>query len=134
MRLDLDLVRRLLVRVNERRHDDDAIDLSIDGYDSETVSEHVRLLDRLGYVAAIRVWTSQGEVWKSARITSKGADLLARASDDAVWKRAKQRVEERVVGSSEFKLDILKGLLDWAPEERPGNGRKETGSEGEASQ
>jgi hypothetical protein len=117
MQLDIDLVRELLARVDRQPHDADSIDLSINGYNEETVADHVRLLDGLGYVTAVSLWTFQGNVWKSIRITWKGADFLTRARDDAAWNRARQMVEERVVGNSDFKLDVLKGLLDAAAEE-----------------
>jgi len=117
MKLELDLVRQLLALINRRPIDDNLIDLSIDGYDDGDVSDHVALLDSLGYVAAVRIWTFQGEVWKSVRIRWKGADFLTRASDDAVWARAKTMVDERVVGDFEFKLEMFKGLLDAAAED-----------------
>jgi Hypothetical protein (DUF2513) len=98
------------------------IDLSIDGCDEETVSDHVRLLDRLEYVKADAVWTFRGEVWKSVQVTWKGADFLTRAIDDVVWDRAKQTVEKRVVGTPEFKLEVLKGLLDSPTGELPHGG------------
>jgi len=102
MKPDLDLVRSLLAHVDRQRHSDNLIDLSIDGYDEETVSDHVRLLDSLGYVGAVAIRTLRGKVWKSVQVTWKGADFLTRAIDDVVWDRAKQTVEERVVGTPEF--------------------------------
>lgn len=122
MNFDFDLVRRLLAHVDRQRHSDNLIDLSIDGYDEETISDHVRLLDSLGYVGAIAIWTFSGEVWKSAQVTWKGADFLTRATDDAVWDRAKRMVGERIVGTPEFKLEVLRGLLDSAADEAPRGG------------
>jgi len=120
MKLDLDLVRKILAHVNRQPHDDNLIDLSIGGYGENVVSEHIALLESLGYVTASRIWTFQGEVWKSVRLTWKGTDFLTRADDDAVWGRAKQMVTQRVVGDSEFQLDVLKGLLDLAADDLSG--------------
>lgn len=120
MKLDLDLVRKILAHVNRQPLDDDLIDLSIGGYGEHVVSEHVALLEGLGYVTASRIWTFQGEVWKSVRLTWKGSDFLARADDDAVWDRAKQMVSQRVVGGADFQLEVLKGLLDAAADELSG--------------
>lgn len=112
MKLDFGLVRALLIHVGRQPQHDNLVDLSIVGYDGETVSDHVRLLDSLGYVSAVAVWTFQGEAWKSVRVTWKGADFLARASDDAVWNRARQMVEASG-RERRFQIGIVEGALGF---------------------
>jgi Hypothetical protein (DUF2513) len=123
MKLNLDLVRALLAQVDGPPHDDSFINLSIEGFDGETVSEHIRLLDGLGYVTAIAVGTFEVEVWKSVRLTWKGADFLARARDGVAWEHAKQLVEGRVVGDPEVILEVLKRLLNVCADDSSGGQR-----------
>jgi len=123
MKLNLDLVRALFVQADGQPLDDNFINLSIEGFDGETVSEHVRLLDGLGYVTAIAVWTFEGEVWKSVRLTCKGTDFLTRASDRLAWEHAKQLVEGKVVGDPEVTLEVLKRLLNVCADDSSGGQR-----------
>jgi hypothetical protein len=111
MELDLQLVRALLAQIDRQPQRDNFIDLSIAGYDVENVSNHVRLLDGLGYVNAKAVWTSQGEVWKSVTITWIGADFLTRARDDVAWERAKELIKRGVVSDPQVELEVFRRLL-----------------------
>jgi hypothetical protein len=100
------------------KHSCDAwIDLSIDGYSDETVSDCVRLLDCFGYIAAASAWTSQGDIWKSARLTWTGSDLLERSRDEIVWARAKEKAAGKIAGCN---LTDLKTLLDETADEIAG--------------
>jgi uncharacterized protein DUF2513 len=112
MKLNLDLVRALLAHIDSRPHDGESVDLSIEGYDDETVLDHVRQLDALGYLHAVAVWTLHGEVWKSVRLTWKGADFLARAGNSRAWEEARELIERNLVDDPEVTLEVLKRLLD----------------------
>lgn len=111
MKLDLTLVRALLMHVDRQPRGDNFVDLLVAGYDVETISDHIRLLDRLGYVAARAVQTPQKEVWKSVTITSKGADFLTRARGDVAWQRAKELIEGRLPSDPQVLLEVFKRLL-----------------------
>jgi hypothetical protein len=116
MTAQFDLIRTLLLHVE--KHSRDAwIDLSIDGHNEETVSDCVRLLDSLGYIAAVSAWTLHGDIWKSARLTWTGSDLLERARDEIVWARAKEKAAGKIAGCN---LTDLKALLDETADEIAG--------------
>ncbi len=106
MKFDPDLVPTLLAHVDRQPHGNELVDLSIEGSDVATVSEHVRLLDSFGYVTAAAIWTFPGEIWKSMQITWKGTGFLTRASNDAVWHRARKRLEKQVISQPDLKLEV----------------------------
>jgi hypothetical protein len=121
MELDLQLVRALLAHIDRQPQRDNVIDLSIAGYDVETVSDHIRLLDGLGYVNANAVWTSPGEVWKSVAITWIGADFLTRARDDLAWERAKELINRGMVNDPQVVLEVFRRLLHVCASSQPDN-------------
>jgi hypothetical protein len=85
--LQFDLIRDILSHVDQHRSDA-WIDMWIEGYDNETVSDCVKLLDRQGYVNAVSASTIHGDVWKSVSLTGKGGDFLANSRHSAAWERA----------------------------------------------
>jgi hypothetical protein len=121
MELDLQLVRALLAHIDRQPQRENFVDLSIAGQDSEKVSDHIRLLDSLGYVKANAVWTSQGEVWKSVAITWIGADFLTRAGDDPAWERANELIQRGTVNDPQVVLEVFRRLLHVCAPSRPGN-------------
>jgi hypothetical protein len=117
MEIQFALVRALLLHVEA--HSRDAwIDLSIDGYSEEAVSDCVRLLDRLGYIVAASASTLRGDIWKSARLTGMGSDLLERARDEIVWTRTMEKAAGKITGCN---LTDLKALLDETADEITGD-------------
>jgi len=48
----MDLIRRILFEVEEHADGSSWIDLSIDGYNEGTISEHVKMLADAGYIQA----------------------------------------------------------------------------------
>jgi hypothetical protein len=128
MELDLELVRTILTRVDRQPPSEEWVDSSIDGYEEGTVADHVRLLDSLGYIAAVSRPTAK-ENRTSVRLTLNGSDFLAKALDESIWSRSVEMVAEQVIGDLEFKLGVLRSLLEAGAKERC---RKEDSSRCEA--
>jgi DNA-binding MarR family transcriptional regulator len=114
MNLNCDLVPAILQHIDCRTSSESQDPLSIEGSDEETVSDHLRLLEAQGYVVSVPRLESAHERRMLLRITSRGSGFLARSRSDAVWARAKKKVEEHVVGTAKFKLELLSGLLETA--------------------
>ncbi|HUE13889.1 MAG TPA: DUF2513 domain-containing protein [Planctomycetaceae bacterium] len=98
----IELVRRLLLHVEEHSHDA-WIDLWISGYEDDAVSDCVRLLERLRYLETVSVWVGDREFWKSVRPTRSGNRLLDTARNEALWSDKKSDATNLT--------DYLKSLL-----------------------
>jgi len=109
MKRDMDLVRKILLRVEEEPTQPGGLELSIDGYDQETTAEHVRMLAQAGYVEAIDVSTmDRGVDWRPKRLTWQGHDFLDAARNDTIWSKAKAKITELGIG---FSMEITKATL-----------------------
>jgi DNA-binding HxlR family transcriptional regulator len=109
MKRDMDLIRKVLMTVEEQPLDYGGLELSIDGYDRETIAEHVRMLAKSGYIEATDVSTmDRGTDWRPKRLTWQGHDFLEAARNDTIWSKAKAKITELGVG---FSMEITKATL-----------------------
>ena len=96
MRRDMDLVRAILLAVEEADRPVRAQEVVPEGYTFAEVVYHVELLKAHGLVDA-RVTRSKGAVVAEVLgLTWDGCDFLDAMRDDRVWERAKCAVREAV--------------------------------------
>ena|SRR6185437_16349605 len=89
MKMDTNLIRRVLVEA-EKLPDDGAFhDISIEGFTEAEISNHVRLCTEAGFVDARDLTTASGICWKPKRLTYAGHEFLAGIRSDTVWEKAK---------------------------------------------
>jgi hypothetical protein len=108
MKRDMDLVRRILLCIEEQPLNYAGIELSIDGWDQESISEHVRMLAKAGYVEAMDVSTYKGADWRPVRMTWEGHDFLDAARNDTLWGKAKSKLADVGIGLS---MEVMKATL-----------------------
>lgn len=109
MKRDMDLVRLMLLKVEEHPHGFAPDDLALDGYTQEQIGYHAKLLGEAGLVDATDV-TCMGDPSPAAIIVSltwQGYEFLESARDVRVWDEAKARLAK--VGS--VSLPVLQALL-----------------------
>jgi hypothetical protein len=98
MRRDLDLVRRILLRLEESPSGwSTFVD---EGYELPQIHYHVRLLHDAGLIEADEIVPGQ---WWPERMTWAGHEFLDAARNDDLWNEVKRRVE-RGPGSAPFLL------------------------------
>jgi hypothetical protein len=94
MKRDLDLIRKILLAMEEQEHSFPESDLTIAGYTEEQVGFHIFLLGDAG-LAKVANNTHVGSRSPSAfplHLTWAGYEFLAAAKDDTVWAKAKTAV------------------------------------------
>ena len=89
MKLDTDLVRQILLMVEEFPFDGSFHDVEIEGRTEDEISYHVMLLDEAGLLEAVDLSTLSGVCWKPNRLTYDGHQFLDAARSDTVWQKAK---------------------------------------------
>jgi hypothetical protein len=117
MKRDMDLVRKILFAVEEAEPEVGGVELEIEGYDEETVFEHLRLLAKAGYLEAFDLSTLETSEWRPARLTWSGHDFLDAARNDSIWTKAKSRLLDQGVGLS---IELLKAALISVAKEKLG--------------
>jgi len=109
MKRDMDLVRTILLQVEEKAGDPRGwVELAIPGHPETEVSYHVMLLKEAGLLEAQNLSSSHGYEWKPKRLTWAGHEFVDAAKNDTIWNRTKETVREKG-GSITF--DLLKNLL-----------------------
>lgn len=101
MKRDLDLIRRILLDIEERGEESKRSGYSSvggNGQDPETIQYHVQLLNDAGLIVADEVMPGQ---WWPERITWAGHEFLDLARNETLWRRTITAVE-RALGSAPF--------------------------------
>jgi len=108
MKRDMDLVRQILLAVEEFPEPDGWADVSIEGASEEDVSYHVKLLDQAGLLEADDVSGGSAFEWKPSSLTWTGHEFLDAARDDMRWNAAKNSVLSK---AGNLSFDLMKEAL-----------------------
>lgn len=112
MKFDYDLVRAILMAVEDTPANNDAGPISVAGYDENTVHEHLELLEEADLIQAtfLRTENREQRIYAATveRLTWEGHQFLSNARNDEIWARTKVAVAEKG-GSVSF--DIFTAIL-----------------------
>jgi hypothetical protein len=106
MKRDMDLIRAILLSVEEQDVGRAPRDLTIDGYNAEQISYHNYLIGDAGLAKTVDV-TTRGSSGPSAlvvHLTWAGHEFLDAARDDTIWSKTKARLG--AVGSAVLGVPI----------------------------
>jgi DNA-binding PadR family transcriptional regulator len=107
MKRDLDLMKAILLELEESPSTNGWLELEIEGRMSEEVSEHVHLLAEAGLIEAYDASSSDGQDWKPVRLTNSGHDFLEYSRNDNAWNSSKRALSK--VGT--ITLDLMKSAM-----------------------
>ena len=94
MKRDPELIRQILIQIEENSTGGECPELQIDGYDVMMIHYHCWLLIDDGYVKGAVAELSSG-VWCEPRtLTNKGHDLLDLIKNDTLWNKFKELSKE----------------------------------------
>ena len=109
MRRDMDLIRRIMLELEEQ--DNAPLRVAIAGYPEETVESHLEMLVDGGLIEGnvVRSGTSGSVlVVNVERVTWQGHEFIDSARSDTVWNQAKSIVAEK---SGSVSLQVMKEVL-----------------------
>lgn len=109
MRRDMDLVRGILLVMEQSRQSVDASVMVDSSHDFETVAYHLDIMQQAGLIkATLRGSNSRDYVQASAdQITWQGQEFLSTVRDEDVWSYVKREVAMRVADAP---LSLLTSL------------------------
>jgi hypothetical protein len=111
MKLDKDLVREILLAVEDSDHSpEESITLSLKSRTPQEVSYHVMLLHEAGLIVGrdASVLADVFPVWQPKRLTYRGHEFLDTVRDNEVWRRTKAGAEKAGVASLGLLLELGK--------------------------
>lgn len=97
MKRDMELVRKILLKIEEEYRSSSIINLRIDGYDMETVAYHCRILNDAGLVSDYEGKYASNELYMFwvGPLTWDGNDFLDKIRDNSVWHKTKEVITQK---------------------------------------
>jgi len=89
MKRDMDLVRLILLKIEEQPYTGAWVELDINDYLPEEITYHVLLLVEANLIEADDVSSMSSIDWKPKRLTWQGHEFIEAARDDNRWNQAK---------------------------------------------
>jgi hypothetical protein len=113
MQRDMELIRKIMLVVEQHEHGFAPRDLTVDGYSDEQVGYHCWLLNDAGLAEAVEIERRGADSPYAVirKLTWAGHEFLDAAKDDSTWERAKQRLSSAGKSLHTVTLGVLQGLL-----------------------
>lgn len=97
MKRDMDLVRKILLKIEEEYISTAIYNLHIEGYDIATVAYHCKILHEAGLVSDYGAQYGSDEIYVFGvgALTWEGNDYLDKIRDDSFWKKTKDAINQK---------------------------------------
>ncbi|MGI1660137.1 MAG: DUF2513 domain-containing protein [Desulfitobacterium sp.] len=97
MKRDMDLVRLILLEIEDKYRSTAIYDLAIEGYDTETVAYHCKILYEAGLISNYKAQYADNEIYGFGvgSLTWDGNDFLEKIRDDSQWKKVKDTITRK---------------------------------------
>lgn len=109
----MDLVRVILLKIEEEHAGVGLANLEVEGYDRATIAYRCQLLEEAGLVSSCIVRYADDSVFffSVGGLTWEGADYLDKVRDDSVWAKTKNLAAEKGVRS--LSKPLRRYRLQW---------------------
>lgn len=110
MRRDLDLIRQIVLAVEDLPGGSLNEELKVEGRTREEVGYHSYLIIDAGLAKGIDVkyLEDTSPIWQITQLTAAGHDFADASRNDTIWKKAKGKIGEH---GGAFTIEIVKGVL-----------------------
>ena len=108
MKRDWDLIRQILLNIEEKGPDNGVFPEDVEGWDERIVSLHIALLVEADLILGLASEQEWGIVWIGHRLTRRGHELVDSIRSDSDWSRVRDHHRERGISMS---LETIKFCL-----------------------
>lgn len=97
MKRNMDLVRLILLEIEEQYRSTALYNLRIEGYDTETIAYHCKILHEAGLIDSYRARYADNMLcsFGVGALTWEGNDYLDKVRDDSVWRKTKDVITQK---------------------------------------
>lgn len=97
MKRDMDLVREILLKIEEEHVYTAIYNLKIDGYDMETVAYHCKIMYEAGLISDYGSQPGSNGIYSFGvgSLTWEGNDYLDKIRDNSIWKKTKDTIARK---------------------------------------
>ncbi len=124
MKRDMDLVREILLRVEEADKECGMEDLLPEGVSEDETRKYEYHLDMLvnqtGFVTGVNISGLSGETWIDLKLTWNGHEFLEAVRDPEIWRRAKEGAKKVGSASIDFLWEAAKAYARHLAKEKLG--------------
>jgi hypothetical protein len=94
MKRDMELIRKILIAIEDHPNPQGFVPLHFDGYSDNDVSYQIKLLADHGLIEASNCSSMRDFCWRAKRLSWDGHDFIEAIRDDTRWNKAKNWVVE----------------------------------------
>ena len=97
MKRDMDLVRKILLQIEEEHVSTAIFNLKIEGYDLPTVAYHCKIMNEAGLLSHYSAKYGNDTIYafQVGGLTWEGNDYLDKVRDNSVWKKTKDAITDK---------------------------------------
>ncbi len=112
MKRNPDLIRSILLKVEQSKDSLRINDFSFDGFSPDEVKYHLNLLIEAGYLIG-KVQYADDHIFfvHVSRLTWKGHDFVEASRSESIWKKAKEKMQPAGDFVLELAIPVLTGLI-----------------------
>jgi len=97
MKRDMELVRTILLEIEDHQNPMTQITLRCPGYSPEQISYHVKILEQAGLIEAKETTGFQFMGWIPLSLTWEGHEFLEATRNEGVWQKLKAQLKDKGV-------------------------------------
>jgi hypothetical protein len=121
MKRDMDLIRRLLLELEEKDLGNGQwVDFDVHDGEEIKVTEHLFLLSEAGFIEGNNLNTLSDRMFKARRLTWSGHDFVDSIRNDDTWRKTKDGALAAGGWTVDLLRDLAKGLIKKQIEELTG--------------
>lgn len=97
MKRDMDLVRKILLEIENQYISTAIYNLKIEGYDMATVAYHCKILHEAGLISDYGAQYADNTIFSFGvgSLTWEGNDYLDKIRDNSIWKKTKDTITQK---------------------------------------
>ncbi len=97
MKRDMELIRTILLSIEEQYNATAIYNLEIDGFDMPTVAYHCKIMYEAGLISDYKAQYADNELYSFAvgSLTWDGNDYLDKVRSDSIWDKTKNAIQQR---------------------------------------
>lgn len=109
MKRDMELIRKILFKIEETIDNTAKYELKIEGYSMEQIAYHCSLLYEGGYIHTYKGNYASGSLvsFGVGRLTWDGHEFLDKIREDTIWNKTKEAISNKGLP---FVFDIVKSV------------------------
>jgi hypothetical protein len=111
MKRNMDLVRLVLLAVEEAPEAELDLAPEIEGYEETDIVNHILLLTRAGYLSSVHIGDKDDVAVAFIKLEWAGHDLLDSIRNPETWKKTKEHASKVGGWTAKILADIAKGLI-----------------------